>query len=73
MRRRGDFAETLHFQRNFGSDQSVWRDGDWNGRIRADLGSIRDDRAQLGSLNSVGGAVEEGRYRGNYDTVGGGL
>ena len=51
------------------TDQSMWRDGDWNGRIRADLGSIRDDRAQLGSLNSVGGAVEERRYRGNYDTV----
>ena len=45
-------------QRHFGGDQSVWRDGDWNGRIRADLGSIRDDRAQLGSLNCVGGAVE---------------
>ena len=56
-------------QRHFGSDRPVWRDGDWNGRIRADLGSIRDDRAQLGSLNSVGGAVEERRYRGNYDTV----
>ena len=26
MRRRGDFAEPLHFKRHFGSDQSVWRD-----------------------------------------------
>ena len=52
----------------FGSDQSVWRDGDWNGHIRADLGSTRGDRAQLGSLNSVGGAVEESRDWGNYDT-----
>ena len=30
VRRRGDFAEPLNFQRHIGSDQSVWRDGDWN-------------------------------------------
>ena len=34
VRRCGDFAEPLHFQRCFGNDQSVWRDGDWNGFVR---------------------------------------
>ena len=37
VRRRGDFAETGQFQRHFGSDQSVWRDGDWNGFVRIAL------------------------------------
>ena len=48
----------------------------WISRVVVDasaLGSIRDDRAQLGSLNSVGGAVEESRDWGNYDTVRGGF
>ena len=46
----------------------MWRDGDWNGHIRADLASIRDDGVPLGLLNCVGGAVEESRDWGNYDT-----
>ena len=29
-----DMPEEEHFKRHFGSDQSVWRDGDWNGFVR---------------------------------------
>ena len=60
---------TWHFMVRDGNDQLVWRDGDWNGHIRADLASIRDEGVPLGLLNSVGGASEESRHRGNYDTV----
>ena len=28
------------FQRHFGSDQSVWRDGDWNGFVRIALAGL---------------------------------
>ena len=29
-------------QRHFGSDQSVWRDGDWNGFVRIALARFLD-------------------------------
>ena len=35
-----DMPEEEHFKRHFGSDQSVWRDGDWNGFVRIALAGI---------------------------------
>ena len=32
--------ERGQFQRHFGSDQSVWRDGDWNGFVRIALAGL---------------------------------
>ena len=33
--------ERGRFRRHFGSDQSVWRDGDWNGFVRIALAELR--------------------------------
>ena len=35
-----DMPEEEHFKRHFGSDQSVWRDGDWNGFVRIALAGL---------------------------------
>ena len=32
--------ERCQFQRHFGSDQSVWRGGDWNGFVRIALARL---------------------------------
>ena len=42
-KRRGEIGiwfERGHLQRHFGSDQSVWRDGDWNGFVRIALAGL---------------------------------
>ena len=45
INRRGEFPQRLiigrgQLQRHFGSDQSVWRDGDWNGFVRIALAGL---------------------------------
>ena len=35
-----DMSEEEHFKWHFGSDQSVWRDGDWNGFVRIALAGL---------------------------------
>ena len=32
--------ERGYFKRHFGSDQSVWRDGDWNGFVRTAVAGL---------------------------------
>ena len=43
-----DMPEEEHFKRHFGSDQSVWRDGDWNGFVRIALAGLLDVRKRRG-------------------------
>ena len=42
---------TRQFQRHFGSDQSVWRDGDWNGFVRIALAVLLDVRKRRGKYD----------------------
>ena len=53
--------ERGQLQRHFGSDQSVWRDGDWNGFVRIALAGFLAPFIEL--ARSVGHLVPNCRVK----------
>ena len=53
--------ERRELKRHFGSDQSVWRDGDWNGFVRIALAGLLASLIEL--AQSVGHLVPNCRAK----------